>query len=100
MKKETSSEETTKTGKNKLRDLIAKSIEMSRISKLPVLFISNPGYGKTSTIQQYAEINGYHVESLIGSRFSPEEILGYHVNNGGEGLEVFQPELYGRIILK
>jgi hypothetical protein len=94
------SEETVASGKNKLRDLIVKSIEMSRISKIPVLFISNPGYGKTSTIQQYAEVNGYHVESLIGSRFSPEEILGYQVNNGGESLEVLQPEWYGRIMAK
>src|SRR5574344_1997927 len=85
---------------NQLRNLIATSIEFSKISKLPVLFLSNPGYGKTSTINEYAYLNGYHVESLIGSRFSPEEILGYQVNNGGDHLQVLQPEWYSRIIEK
>lgn len=84
--------------KNKLRDLIISSIEMSKRSGVPVLFMSGPGYGKTTSINAYAEANGYHVETLIGSRFSPEEILGYMVNDGGDSLSVKQPEWYGRII--
>ena len=88
---------TTKS-KNKLRDLIISSIEMSKRSKVPILFMSSPGYGKTTSINAYAQQYDYHVETLIGSRFSPEEILGYMVNDGAESLTVKQPEWYGRII--
>lgn len=84
--------------KNKIRDLVISSIEMSKRSKVPILFMSNPGYGKTTSINAYAQQYGYHVETLIGSRFSPEEILGYMVNDGADSLTVKQPEWYGRII--
>jgi hypothetical protein len=64
---------------------------------VPVLYFSNPGYGKTTTINKWAKANNYHVESLIGSQFSQDEILGFQVNNNGV-LEVLEPEWYRRII--
>lgn len=58
-------------------------IQISQDSKVPVLLFSNPGYGKTTSIVEFAKETGRHVESLIGSRFSPEDILGYQVNEPG-----------------
>jgi hypothetical protein len=84
--------------KNLFRDIIIFSLEMSRRSNVPVLFISNPGYGKTTTINTYAAKNGYHVESVIGSQYSKDEILGYLVNEGGESLTAKAPEWYINII--
>lgn len=56
--------------------------ELSKLSKIPFLLVSNPGYKKTLGVKRYAEENGYHVECLIGSRSTPEELLGYQVNDG------------------
>lgn len=58
-------------------------IELSRLTKQPILLISNPGYGKTTSITNWAKENNYHYEQLIGSRFSPDDILGYQVNEPG-----------------
>jgi hypothetical protein len=70
---------------NANRDLIECCIEASRFSKLPYLLLGNPGTAKTTCIEHWAERNGYYVESLVGSRHSQEEILGYMVKiNDGE----------------
>ena len=58
-------------------------IELSKITKQPILLISNPGYGKTTSITNWAKEQGYHYEQLIGSRFSPDDIMGYQVNEPG-----------------
>jgi len=60
--------------------------------------ISNPGAGKTTGAMRYAEKNGYHLEVLIGSRSTPEELLGYQVNNGGSSLEHLDSQWWSRII--
>ena len=52
-------------------------------TSVPFLLMSAPGYGKTTIIKQWCEQNGYHLETLIGSRFTPEEIMGYQVNEPG-----------------
>lgn len=58
-------------------------IELSKITKQPILLISNPGYGKTTSITNWAKEQDYHYEQLIGSRFSPDDIMGYQVNEPG-----------------
>lgn len=58
-------------------------IELSKLTKIPILLISNPGYGKTTGIVNWAKKNGYAYEQLIGSRFSPDDIMGYQVNQPG-----------------
>lgn len=73
-------------------------IELTKHNKVPVLLMSNPGYGKTTIVNRYAAENGYHVEVLIGSRHSHEDILGYQVNNGGSSLDHINPSWYERII--
>lgn len=59
-------------------------IELSKITGQPILLISNPGYGKTTSITNWAKEKGYHYEQLIGSRFSPDDILGYQINEPGK----------------
>ena len=86
--------------KNTLRNTVIYALEMSRRSKVPVIFISNPGYGKTTTINTYAKKNGYHVETVCGSQYSKDEILGYLVNEGGESLTAKAPEWYTNIKTK
>lgn len=55
-------------------------LEITKKTKVPFLLVSNPGYGKTTSIENYARDNGYHLQTLIGSQFSPEDILGFQVN--------------------
>lgn len=71
--------------------------ELSRTTNIPFLLISNPGYGKTTGLRNFAQKNGYHVEAVIGSRSTPEELLGYQVNNGGEALEHLDSQWWKRI---
>lgn len=84
--------------KNIIRDLIFTCIEISKRSKVPFLFISNPGYGKTTSINLYAKTFGYHVETLIGSHYSQDEILGFQANTGKNQLTILKPEWYSRIM--
>ena len=49
----------------KMRDKVITSIEITKRSGVPTLFFSNPGYGKTTTINSYARMSGMHVEELI-----------------------------------
>ena len=82
---------------NKNALLIMTGLEVSRRSQVPVLYLSNPGQGKTSVINTYAEAMGYHVESLILSQYSQDEILGFQANTGKDHLEVLEPEWFYRI---
>ena len=74
--------------------------ELSKMTKVPFLLMGNPGYGKTTSINNYAKAHGYHMECVIGSRSTPEELLGYQVNNGGESLEHLDSQWWKRIIDK
>lgn len=66
---------------------------------VPVLLMSGPGYGKTTAIQCWAKEHGYHLETLIGSRFTPEEIMGYQVNEPGVAELVHKnPKWYSRVM--
>lgn len=78
-------------------DKIFDAIEIAGATKVPVLFVSNPGEGKTTAVELWAEANGYHCEVLIGSQYSQDEILGFQANNKGR-LEILEPEWYRRII--
>lgn len=74
-------------------------IELSKLTRIPILLVSNPGYGKTTSITNWAKEKGYHYEQLIGSRFSPDDIMGYQVNEvGRETLVQKDPIWFQRII--
>lgn len=84
----------------KIEQTIINAISLTKATKIPVLLFSNPGLGKTTILKRYAQKNNMHLETLIGSRFSPEEISGYQVNNGGSHLQHMSPEWYDRILEK
>lgn len=82
----------------RIEDNIIDAVNISRASKVPVLFLSNPGLGKTTILSKYAKKNGYCLETLIGSRFTPEEISGFFVNRDGiDHLVHMNPEWFSRI---
>ena len=85
---------------NYMRDLMLTGFELSRISGVPMLYLGNPGMGKTTIVNMWAQKNGYHVESLIGSAFDRSEILGYMVNDGPgtDYLRTKAPEWFHTII--
>lgn len=97
---------TASSSSNKTRDVIIAAIEASKRSnmnmsvdkRVPVLFFSNPGFGKTTTVYNYAKKNGYHVEVLCGAQYAQDEILGFQTNEGGKSLVIKEPEWYSRII--
>lgn len=85
-------------GVNIIRDTIALCLTVSEISGTPMLFLSNPGEGKTTGVEVFGNINGRHVESLMGSQYTQDDILGFMVNTGKEYLETKIPEWYHRIM--
>lgn len=72
------------------------SIFLSDNSGIPFLFVGNPGAGKTTIAQLWAEKNGYHMEEIMGASFDRSEVLGYMVNVNGR-LEMLEPFWFRRI---
>ena len=58
------------------------ALKVSEKSKVPVLLIANPGMGKSTTVEMYAEARGYELILLRGNSESAESILGYQVSPG------------------
>lgn len=83
---------------NITRDTIALSLEVSKRSGVPVLFLSNPGEGKTTGVMTFGKYHKLHVEFLMGSQYTQEDVLGFMTNTGKEYLEVKIPEWYYRIM--
>lgn len=55
------------------------ALKVSEISKVPVLLMANPGTGKSSTVEMFADVRGYKLILLRGNSESAETILGYDV---------------------
>jgi len=83
--------------KNKIRDLLLHAIEASVKSEVPVLFISNPGLAKTTNVENWAKMKGYHVVTLIGSAYDRSELMGYMVNTGKDYLEIMKPNWFEEV---
>lgn len=81
-----------------IQEIIFKSLNISRLSNVPCLYLSNPGVGKTTLIYSYAKAHNYKVTELRGSTSSPEDILGYFVNEGKDYLQVKYPEWFIKLI--
>ena len=65
--------------KNNINQTIYHALRISEDSGIPLLIMSAPGMGKTSTIEMYAEYRGYYLEVLRGNSTSETEIMGYDV---------------------
>jgi hypothetical protein len=83
--------------KHDIRDTIHIALELAEYTKLPFLFLGNPGIAKTTNIRSWADRKNYKVVSLIGSQRTAEEILGYMVNTGKK-LETFVPDWFDEIM--
>ena len=84
---------------NKNRDTIISAVAVGARTRVPILFFSNPGYGKTTTIYNIGKKHGRHVEVLCGSQYSQDEILGFQTNEpGSKSLVIKEPEWYSRIM--
>lgn len=55
------------------------ALKVAEKSKVPVLFISNPGVGKTTSVYYFAKVRGYEVVLLRGNSTTAEEVMGYDV---------------------
>jgi hypothetical protein len=90
---------------NKIRDQIELAIEITRDSGVPILLIANPGLAKSTVVINWAGRNSYHLETLVGSRYSQEEILGFQVRtedraSGEFRLEILEPHWYRTVLEK
>jgi len=84
---------------NEIRDLIYISLSVAEYSKIPFLFLGNPGIAKTTGVRMWAEQYGYKVTTLIGTQRVAEEILGYMVNDTSERrLITYTPDWFDEIM--
>lgn len=51
---------------------------------VPLLLMSRPGFGKTSTIAKFCEYKDYNLYSLIASQYSSDDILGLQTLKNGK----------------
>lgn len=65
-----------------INESIYMALSVSNASGVAPLLMGNPGAGKTTSVEFYAKANDMRMVLLRGSQSSPEEILGYEVNDG------------------
>jgi hypothetical protein len=87
---------------HRIRDTIELAISVSARSGVPVLLLGNPGLAKSTVVGNWAARNGFHLETLIGSRYSQEEILGFQARvkdrtSGAARLELLEPYWFRNI---
>lgn len=66
-----------KTVKNSINEQIFTALKVAELSGVPTLIISNPGVGKSSSVEEFARIRGYHLIVLRGNSTTADEICGY-----------------------
>lgn len=79
------------------------ALKVSEKSNVPVLIMSNPGLGKSTTVSMFAKVRGYHLQLLRGNSTSETEVLGYDVvdnENGGKSTIHTRPTWYNEILEK
>jgi hypothetical protein len=83
---------------HEIRDLIFTALALTEYTKVPILFVGNPGTAKTTGVRLWAETYGYKVTTLIGTQRVAEEILGYMVNDTNEQrLITYTPDWFDEI---
>lgn len=65
--------------RNNINTDIFCALKVAEKSGVPVLFLSNPGAGKSSTVNLFAKVRGYEVVLLRGNSTTAEEVTGYDV---------------------
>ena len=68
----------------------------------PVLLMSGPGFGKTTTIEEYCKLRDYLYYPLIPSQSSSDDILGFQIKTtdscGRDRIERLTPSWYNEIM--
>jgi hypothetical protein len=83
---------------HEIRDLIFTALSLTEYTKVPMLFLGNPGIAKTTGVRMWANLFGYKVTTLIGTQRVAEEILGYMVNDTQEKrLITYTPDWFDEI---
>lgn len=65
--------------KNDINAQIFYALKVSEDSKVPFLFMSAPGMGKSTSVSMFAKLRGYKLEILRGNSTSETEVMGYDV---------------------
>lgn len=68
---------TKKSLNDSINVAIFSALKVSELSKVPTLIISNPGIGKSTTVELFSKIRGYELVLLRGNSTTNEEIMGY-----------------------
>lgn len=87
--------------KENINVAIFTALKVSEISKVPILLMSNPGVGKSTSVELFAAVRGYHLQLLRGNSTSETEILGYDVadtNRDSETTKHLRPSWYTEIL--
>lgn len=53
------------------------ALKISELTGIPALLMSNPGAGKTTSVEMFAKIRGYELVTLRGNSETSETVLGY-----------------------
>ena len=82
---------------------IFKALKISEKSGIPVLILSNPGLGKTTTVELFSEVRGYRTQLLRGNSTTAEEVLGYDVaagleDDGEKTTKHLRPSWYTKVL--
>ena len=65
--------------------------------RVPLLIMSHPGFGKTSTVRKYCELYDYNLVTVIPSQSAPDDILGIQSVKDGK-LVRLTPSWFNRMI--
>ena len=86
-------------------DITAKmfyALKVSEVSKVPFLFISVPGMGKSTSVEMFANIRGYELVILRGNSTSESEVMGYDVvdaaNPASRSTKHLRPSWYEQVM--
>lgn len=65
--------------------------------RVPLLILSHPGYGKTSTVRKWCEYKDYNLFTLIPSQNAADDILGLNTKSG-DNMVRLTPPWYNRLL--
>lgn len=78
------------------------ALKISEVSKVPFLFISVPGMGKSTSVEMFAAQRGYELVILRGNSTSENEIMGYDVvdaaNPASKSTKHLRPAWYEQVM--
>ena len=90
-----------KSKNNDINAQIFYALKVSEESRVPFLFMSAPGMGKSTSVDMFAKIRGYELEVLRGNSTSESEVMGYDVVDttpGSKSTIHLRPSWYNKVL--